>query len=209
LIRMDEVKTTIDPDWWQPLGMEATASYRVDFSGVEVGSDDLIGGPGDYYRDPWFGAGAVRFTAVQLGGAEALYDATRRYIAELHRGPDHPPAQWRAAEMAAAVEGGNLWLRGGADMWERPPEESEAIVNYAAMMRLAIETICNRVIAHAETSASARGLMRSYPMGRVIRDLTMYLRQPAADAVISRLGRHVLADSRPAHQQWAGSLPQR
>ncbi len=202
VVRMDEARPPIDPDWWQPLGMEATASYRVDFSGIELTPEDLIGPPGCYYRDPWFGAGAVRFTAVQLGGAERLYDVTRRYLRELHRGPDHPPAQWRAAEMAAAIESGNLWLRGGADAWEQPPDAPDAIVNYAAMMRLAIEAICNRVIALAEISVSARGLMQPYPMGRLIRDLTMYLRQPAADAVVARLGRHVLNDPRPAHEQW-------
>ena len=41
----------------------------------------------------------------------------------------------------------------------------------------------------------ARGMMRPYPFGRMVRDLTMYLRQPAPDAVIERIGRHVLDDT--------------
>ena len=57
--------------------MRASASFKIDFSGVEVSGDDLIGAPGDYHREPYFSGGAIRFAAVQLGGAEALLDHVR------------------------------------------------------------------------------------------------------------------------------------
>ena len=80
LVPMDRVDVAIDRSWWQPLGMRATASYRVDFTGVELGAEAMIGAPGDYYRQPWFGGGAIRFAAVQLGGADALFAAMRDYL---------------------------------------------------------------------------------------------------------------------------------
>ncbi|MGC1393573.1 MAG: acyl-CoA dehydrogenase family protein, partial [Coleofasciculaceae cyanobacterium] len=68
IVPMDEVETTADASWWQPSGMRATASYKVDFTGVELDSLSMIGKPGDYYRQPWLSGGVVRFAAVQLGG---------------------------------------------------------------------------------------------------------------------------------------------
>lgn len=49
---MDQVHTLRDPSWWQPSGMRASASYKVDFSGVELEAQLLIGAPGDYFRQP-------------------------------------------------------------------------------------------------------------------------------------------------------------
>ncbi len=50
IVPMDEVRTRCDRDWRQPMGMRATASYKIDFSGVELGAEALIGQPGDYLR---------------------------------------------------------------------------------------------------------------------------------------------------------------
>lgn len=205
VVPMERVRTATDASWWQPLGMKGTDSFRVDFTGVELGPEHLIGGPGDYYREPWFSGGAVRFAAVQLGGAEALHDASRRYLARLGRRED-PFQGMRAVETAMLVESGNLWLRGAAEAWEWPAGEAENVAAYACMMRTAIERICTEVIVHVERSVGARGLMRPEPFERMVRDLTMYLRQPAPDAAAARVARLVLAQRAevPAYAQWAG-----
>ena len=205
IVPMERVQTATDTSWWKPLGMKGTDSFRVDFTGVELGLEHLIGGPGDYYREPWFSGGAVRFAAVQLGGAEALHDASRRYLARLGRGAD-PFQGLRAAETATLIESGNLWLRGAAEAWEWPAAEAENVAAYACMMRTAIERLCTEVIVHVERSVGARGLMRPEPFERMVRDLTMYLRQPAPDAAAARVARLVLAERAeiPAYAQWAG-----
>ena len=113
IVPMDEVATTADASWWQPSGMRATASYKVDFSGVELDSSAIIGNRGDYYRQPWLSGGVVRFAAVQLGGAEALFEATCQYLCDCHRTTD-PYCEARVGKMAIAIESGNLWLRGAA-----------------------------------------------------------------------------------------------
>lgn len=203
VVPMEQVGVEMDPSWWQPMGMRGTASYRVDFTGVELGPEHLIGGPGDYYREPGFNGGSVRFAAVQLGGAEALYDATRRYLARLGRTAD-VFQQMRAVEMAVAVESGRLWLRGAAEMWERGGTNSEALLAYVAMVRTVVEGICTQVINLVERSVGARGLMWPEPFERMVRDLSMYLRQPAPDAAAARVGRYVLESHprTPAYAQW-------
>ena len=45
IVPMEEVATVSDPAWWQPMVMRATASYKVDFSGVELDAKWLIGKP--------------------------------------------------------------------------------------------------------------------------------------------------------------------
>ncbi|MCC3157898.1 acyl-CoA dehydrogenase family protein [Hymenobacter sp. 15J16-1T3B] len=200
----DAQRPTLDPSFWQPLGMRATASFRVDLTGLEVGSADLIGPPGDYYRQPWFSGGAVRFAAVQLGGAAAVLDATRSFLRGLGR-TDDPYQRQRLGEMALLVESGQLWLTGTAARYPAPGQEeaqAESIVAYANMVRTAIEDICLRVLQLAERSVGARGLLRPHPLERLHRDLTHYLRQPAPDAALADVGRFALSRAEPAAQLW-------
>ena len=73
----------IDLSVWRAAGMRGTATGSVAFDGVEVPDAAVIGGPGDYYRSPWFSGGAWRVIAVQLGyvGYEeggVLTEAVRR-----------------------------------------------------------------------------------------------------------------------------------
>ena len=204
LVPMDEIAARVDHSWWQPLGMESTVSGAIDLTGIELSGDTLLGAPDDYYREPGFNGGAIRFAAVQLGGAEALYDAARAYLQNGRR-TDHPSQRIRAAETAMRIESGDGWLRGAAAVTERLPQAPHEIAVYAGMTRLAIETICLETIRTVERTVGARGLMRPYPFARMIRDLTMYLRQPAPDAVVDRVGRHVLDHPGPAHQHWPKS----
>lgn len=204
IVPMDEVATISEPSWWQPSGMRATASYKVDFSGVELEAKALIGKPGDYFRQPWLTAGVIRFAAVQLGGAEALFNTTRQYLRELGRTND-PHQQARLAGMEIAVESGNLWLRGAADLVAAyapifggfptlANDRANKLVAYANMVRTAIEQICMDVIQLCERSVGTRGLLPPDPMERIIRDLTLYLRQPVFDAALTNVGQYALSD---------------
>lgn len=212
IVPMDEVSTRCDRDWWQPMGMRATASYRIDFSNVELGAEALIGQPGDYLRQPWLTAGVVRFAAVQLGGAEALFDLTRQYLQGEQR-TEHPYQQERLGQMAIALESGNLWLRGAADrladydvQFGGTPQVAHPhqarLVAYTNMMRTAIEQICMDTMQLCQRSVGTRGLLSPHAMERVIRDLTLYLRQPAFDAALAGVGGYALAQTTPADRLW-------
>lgn len=199
-----------DRSFWQPLGMRASASFRAGFDGRRVDGDALLGAPGDYYRQPAFGGGAIRFAAVQLGGAEAIFDETRRFLAEIGRTSD-PFQQARVGEMAWRIESGRLWLRGAAshanlalsDREVTDVEAAQRTLAYANLMRSAIEETCLRVMELADRSVGARGLLRPEPFERLHRDLAHYLRQPGPDAALTEAGRHVLADPRPADSLWS------
>ncbi len=212
IVPIDEVATISDSSWWQPSGMRATASYKVDFTGVELTASALIGQPDDYYRQPWLTAGVVRFAAVQLGGAEALFNETRQFLHSLGRTQD-PYQEERLGKMAIAIESGNLWLQGASDliakyapMFAGSPivdhAESQKLVAYTNMVRSAIEQICIDVMQLAQRSVGTRGLLPPTPIERIIRDLTLYLRQPAFDAALANVGQYSLTQSDFVQRLW-------
>ena len=186
----EERQRRTDASWWKARGMQASASYRFDFTGLEIGAEHLIGQPSDYLREPHFNGGAVRFAAVQLGGAQALFEAAAAHLRSLDRTKDvHQQA--RTGEAAIRLETGTLWLLGAARLAERDVE-AEAHVAYAQMTRTAIEAVCLDVLRLVDRSVGARGLMPPSAVERIGRDLRLYLRQPAPDAVLTNAGRYAL-----------------
>ena len=173
--------------------MKASASHRVNFDGVHVRAADLLGSPGNYYQEPWFSGGAIRFAAVQFGGARALLDATVAALREFGR-TDDPYQRARVGRMAIAVESGRQWLRAAAEAADAVRDESDRVgighaITHAQMTRTAIESICQDVIRLAEQCVGARGLVHPHPIERIGRDLTIYLRQPGPDAALADVGR--------------------
>ncbi|GAC1299966.1 MAG: acyl-CoA dehydrogenase family protein [Vulcanimicrobiaceae bacterium] len=203
VVPMDAVAPAIDPSAWRPHGMHDSQSYRVAFDGIALDADRLIGAPGDYLRQPYFFGGALRFTAVQTGGIERLVVETARYLAE--RGRDGDLVQtMRLGEMHVALRTALYWLDAGADAWtaydasvrdvtaigQAAHERLAAdVVDAADGARIAIERAALDVIERTMRAVGARGLLEPLPFVRLVRDLEMYLRQPAPDAAVARAGR--------------------
>ncbi len=188
LVPLDETEATVEPGWWPAEGMRASVSGRADFSGVTLGPEALVGTPGDCVREPLFTGGAVRFCAVWLGGAEALFAATAEALRRLYRLGD-PFQQARLGEMATALETGALWLLGAARLFERPDASAASQVAYAQMTRTAVERVCLDVLGLADRCLGARGLLLPSPVERIGRDLRLYLRQPGPDGMLTAAGR--------------------
>ena len=77
-----------DKQFWHPLGMETSESYGVDFTGACVTASDLIGAPGDFYREPFFRGGAIRFAAVHAGAVLRLHRLFAGWLERGQRGND-------------------------------------------------------------------------------------------------------------------------
>jgi alkylation response protein AidB-like acyl-CoA dehydrogenase len=208
----DEQRPRLDRSFWRPLGMRATASFIADMERLEISSKCLLGQPNDYYQQPWFGGGAVRFAAVQLGGAAAVLDETRRFLRSLGR-IDDPYQRQRLGQMLTMHETGQAWLQGAAAHVPLPvrpeatllPAQTTAAIAYANMLRTATEDICLRTLQLAERSVGARGLLQPEPFERLHRDLTHYLRQPAPDAILADAGRFALESDKPSFELWPRS----
>ena len=189
---LDEYDPPVDTSFWNPLGMRNSVSYKIDFSGIVVALGQLLGAPNDYTRQPHFSGGAIRFAAVQLGGAAALLEETRRYLRGLHRTGD-PYQRTRVARMALLVESGMLWLDRAGQLTDREKDAGQ-VVHYANMVRSAIAEYCTECLRLAEHCVGARGMLHPHPFPRLHADLSMYLRQPAPDAALEAVGQYLLDD---------------
>ncbi len=193
----------LDARFWQPLGMKASASYKVDVTGAVLDADALLGEPDAYYREPAFSGGAIRFAAVQVGGIEAVFDATRAQLRRERR-TDDPHQQARLGAMAADVTMARHWLNAAGALAARDTGNTSdaARIAHANLMRSAIDAIGQRTLQQAERSVGARGLLKPAPFERLHRDLTHYLRQANPDAVLAAAGAHVLAREDAACALW-------
>ncbi len=205
IVPLDEhPQAPVDPSFWKPLGMHASVSHKIDFSGITLTEDDLLGQPDDYHLQPYFSGGAIRFAAVHLGGAEAIFDATRTYLQELRRTED-PYQRMRLGEMAILIETGNRWIEQAGQQADSAATP-EQIINYANMTRSVIERIGLEVMQLAERCVGARGLLHPHPFARLHADLTTYLRQPAPDIALAQVGQYVGEQTTPAHTLWSDDV---
>jgi alkylation response protein AidB-like acyl-CoA dehydrogenase len=167
---------------WTAQGMRASATGAVDFTGLALGADVMIGGPGDYLRQPDFSAGAWRFAAVQCGGVEAVLGALHGHLRRTGRGGD-PHQAARLGQAALAAETARLWVNAAALRAEAEPAAAEA-ATYANLARTAVERAGLDVLELAQRSVGLAAFLRPNPLERLSRDLATYLRQPAPDRAL-------------------------
>ena len=202
VVPLDEHDPPVDESFWTPLGMQCSVSHKIDFSGIVLRPEDLLGAPDDYETQPHFSGGAIRFAAVHLGAAEALLDATRTFLQGVNR-TDNCYQKTRIGQMTILVESGNLWLDRAGQLTDCS-DDPELIVTYANMTRTVIADICTECLQLAERSVGSRGLMHPGPLARLHTDLSMYLRQPAPDATLELVGQDSLSHDRSSHRRWSG-----
>ena len=198
LVPMDRIDAAIDRSFWEPLGMERSDSFAVSFDGVRVERHALVGDAGDYERQPWFGAGAARFVAVQAGGIARLVDELAAFAARRH--VEDAVQLTRIGECVVATRTAGQWVRACADAWAAFDREANAAAERELSVtvdaaRAAVERAALDVLERVERAVGARGLLASEPFAALVRDLRMYLRQPAPDLAVRRVGEDAVARS--------------
>ena len=214
---------SFDRSFWKPLGMAASESYSVDLTGAILHQDDLIGSPGDFYRDPLFYGGAIRFAAVQAGALLRLHKLFTGLLEKSSDGVDpkskDPYQVARLGEVAIGAQEAVLWVEHAAavaaECLELPSSklQTERMHEAADMTRLAMERIANAMLPRIISGVGAHGLLQPSPFERIIRNLTMYLRQPAPDHTLAAVGRASLDKFRlrakgPGDGFWRESKPE-
>jgi alkylation response protein AidB-like acyl-CoA dehydrogenase len=182
---------------WTAQGMRASATGAVDFTGIAVAHDEVLGDDGDYERQPFFSGGAWRFCAVQQGGMETLLALLRRHLTKTGRGGD-PHQAARLGDATLAVETARLWVERAADIAEGPQHQPERTIAYVNLARIAVERAGLALIELVQRSVGLQSFMRPNPIERVVRDLATYLRQPAPDRALTNAAAFVLAQEENA-----------
>lgn len=179
-----------DASSWNPLGMKASYSVTIDFSTYSPKSIQLLGTPGDYSTQPHFSTGAIRFAAVQLGGAKALAQCAFAHLKK-HKRDSDPHQQTRMGKMLILLESGRNWLRETGRIMDNEAYTNEDKINHANMTRSAMLDICSNVLHLAEKCVGLAGMMGDHPMQKLQRDLTTYLKQPGPDRALAGVGEWV------------------
>lgn len=186
LLLLDLARTppTIDRSFWRVTGMQRSETHVVRWQNISVAAHDLIGGPGDYVREPWFSGGALRFAAVQAGGIAALLDHCATHLAAVGRADD-PHQAGRLAALYGLAETAAGAVRTAAAGWFA---DENARLPLVAAARAAVYGAGGQAIELAAQAVGVQELFTAHPLAATIADLTMYLRQPAPDAQRMRVG---------------------
>jgi len=174
---------------WQPLGMAATRSETLDFDGMVVGSDAVVGPPDGYVSRPGFAQGGGGVAACWWGGAVALLEDLR--LGLTRRPGDLADAAWAAA--AVQVDGAGLILRSAAATIDRDPADATVAALAAARSRCGAATAGRAVLGAAAAHLGTSVLGTDFKVGRRVADLTTYLTQHRESALLDlgrRLGGH-------------------
>lgn len=185
-----DIMKTLEPDWslWNPMGMNASTSSRIDFTGITITQDQIIGDSNQYFEEPYFHGGSIRFAAVQYGGALHASELAMEFLINSHRTEDIFQMS-RMAETKMLLETCKLWLQKAIEYSTYDLVTDASFVNYADMLRTTISNCCNQILALAEKSIGLQSFMKTNKLEKVHRDLSTYLKQPGPDAAILRIGK--------------------
>lgn len=187
-----------DASGWRVRGMRGTVSGLFDFEGMEVGDAALIGGAGDYEREPRFSAGAWRFCAVQLGAGQALVRHLRDHLVASGKSDD-PLHRVRFGAALAPVRSAGCWVGRAADLAERADADA---VSFVLTTRGVVEDACMAAMEAAARSVGTGAFFEESRIDRITRDLGLYLRQPFPDQARDRAAEAWLERDRWGEDPW-------
>jgi butyryl-CoA dehydrogenase/acyl-CoA dehydrogenase len=182
---------------WNTLGMRATFSPSVTFTGVRVPKDAALGEPGAALKVGVVESFALGYAAVYLGIAEgalafAIDYAKKRVVKPENIPVAHDPAvQRHIGELSAHLDGALLVLADAAERWDAADVLGRGVLGNQAKY-LATEVglaVTSKVIQ----VVGGRGAYREFPAERAFRDLrTSTLMPPTVDRMLEGIGKNVL-----------------
>ncbi len=174
---------------WNTLGMRATFSPSVTFTGVRVAKDTALGDPGTALRVGVVESFALGYAAVYAGIAEgalafAIDYAKQRIVKPENAPVAHDPAvQRHIGELAAHLDAARLVLADTAERWEAADVQERGVLGnkakyIATEVGLAVTSKVIQVVG-------GRGAYKDFPAERAFRDLrTSTLMPPTVDRML-------------------------
>lgn len=182
---------------WNTLGMRATFSPSVTFTGVRVAKDAALGDPGTALRVGVVESFALGYAAVYAGIAQgalafAIDYAKQRIVKPENIPVAHDPAvQRHVGELAAQLDAALLVLADSAERWEAADVQERGVLGNKAKY-LATEAglaVTSKVIQ----VVGGRGAYKDFPAERAFRDLrTSTLMPPTVDRMLEGIGKNAL-----------------
>jgi butyryl-CoA dehydrogenase/acyl-CoA dehydrogenase len=182
---------------WNTLGMRATFSPSVTFTGVRVAKDAALGDPGTALRVGVVESFALGYAAVYVGIAEGALAFAIDYAKQRIVKPENvpvahdPTVQRHVGELAAHLDAARLVLADIAERWEAADVQERAMLGnkakyIATEVGLAVTSKVIQVVG-------GRGAYKDFPAERAFRDLrTSTLMPPTVDRMLEGIGKNAL-----------------
>jgi hypothetical protein len=170
-------------DTWPATGMAGSDTLDVGFDGVP---GTPVGPPGGYIDRPGFAHGGVGVAACWYGGARAVGRALLSAAGKRDVGP-HALAHLGAVDIALGTARTAL-DRAADDIDADPDDRGEAGWGRALRVRALVESVATEVMDRVGRALGAGPLSHDETHGRLVADLTVYLRQHHAERDLAALG---------------------
>jgi alkylation response protein AidB-like acyl-CoA dehydrogenase len=196
LVPADSPGITTDGKW-DTLGMRATFSPSVTFTGVRAPEDGLVGDPGAAVTVGVIESFALGYAAVYLGIAESALAFALDYAKKRVVKPENvavatdPTVQRHVGELAVQLDAAALVLADSAARWDGAElGELGPLANRAKYLATEVGLhVTSKVIQ----VVGGRGAYKDFPAERAFRDLrTCTLMPPTVDRMLEAIGKSAL-----------------
>lgn len=182
---------------WDTLGMRATYSPSVTFSGCVVAQDAVIGDVGDAVKVGVVEGFALGYAAIYLGIAQSALEFAVDYARQRVFKPDplpiahEPTMQRHIGELSVELEAAALVLAQAADQWAAADPVGRGIL--AAKAKYVTTEAGLLATSKVIQLVGGRGAYKDHPVERAFRDLrTCTLMVPSVDRMLEAIGKNAL-----------------
>lgn len=182
---------------WDTLGMRATYSPSVTFTGCVVARDSLLGDVGDPIKVGIVESFGLGYAAIYVGIAECALDFAIDYAKKRVFKPDplpiayEPTMQRQIGELSAQLDTAALVLADCAERWADADVTGRGLL--AAKAKYVTTEMGLNVTSKVIQLVGGRGAYRDYPVERAFRDLrTCTLMVPSVDRMLETIGKNAL-----------------
>ncbi|GGJ91734.1 acyl-CoA dehydrogenase family protein [Pseudomonas matsuisoli] len=187
-VMLDQPEVDVTGEGWQAVGMAATASVEVVFSGA---SGHLVGESGAYLTRPGFWQGGAGIAACWYGAAVALAD----YLHAHCRRRDEPHARAHLGHVDAALGSARTHLHATAAWIDANPSEHAQLA--AGRTRAVVESAVETVQHHVGRALGASPFCLNAHFARLAADLPVFVRQSHAERDLAGLAELIIEESAP------------
>jgi alkylation response protein AidB-like acyl-CoA dehydrogenase len=172
-----------DQSRWDMDAMVGSRSGYFDCDGLSIGTDQCLGRPDALFDEPDFHGGIWRLVACYSGAMQQIARELALLI-EQRDLADDPIMRHRLGLVAMEAQSSMLWARAACINAETGADANLAL-STVLFAREAIEQAAGRQIALADRIGGTSLHQRGSALGRIMRDLTLYLRQAQLDSKLA------------------------
>lgn len=183
------------------LGVRGSDTVVLHFNDVKVPKDNLLGKPGEGFKQmlTTLDAGRISIGAMALGLAEGAYETTLEYVSNRkafdQKISDFQSTQFKLADMYTQIQAARHLVFDAA----QKKDAGEEFVREAAMGKLFASEVASRVTLQAIQLHGGYGYIREYPVERMFRDSKLCeIGEGTSEIQRLVIARSLLAEQQPA-----------